>query len=132
MKKIPEQKMFSMVARLRSFAHAGRGLYVFLKSTPNAWIQICVFVVALYAGFFFDITQIEWILLFLTGGMVLAAEAFNTAIEIDMDLTSPSYHPYAKDTKDVAAAAVLITAITACVVGVLIFYPYTCVYFRVY
>ena len=62
--------------------------------------------------------------LILTSGFVLAAEAFNTAIEIDIDLTSPDFHPYAKDTKDVAAAAVLISAITAMIVGLFIFIPY--------
>ena len=52
------------------------------------------------------------------------SEAFNTAIEIDIDLTSPEFHPYAKDTKDVAAGAVLISAIIAIVVGIHIFLPY--------
>lgn len=60
-------------------------------------------------------------LLVLVGGFVLTAEAFNTAIEIDIDLTSPQYHPYARDTKDVAAGAVLISSVTALIVGVFIF-----------
>ncbi len=131
MYKIPEQKRFSIVARLKSFAHAGRGLYVFLKSTHNAWVHLCVLIGVLCLGIFFDITRFEWALVILASGMVLAAEAFNTAIEIDIDLTSPNYHPYAKDTKDVAAAAVLVTALTAFIIGILIFYPYTCMYFGV-
>ena len=57
-------------------------------------------------------------------GLVLVAEAFNTAIEIDMNLTSPEHHPYAKDTKDVAAGAVLISSVVAAVVGILIFWKY--------
>jgi diacylglycerol kinase len=57
-------------------------------------------------------------------GSVLAAEAFNTAIEIDINLTSPNQHPYAKDTKDVAAGAVLITSIFALIIGLLVFVPY--------
>ncbi len=63
-------------------------------------------------------------LLVLAGGFVIVAEAFNTAIEIDIDLTSPDYHPYAKDTKDVAAGAVLLAALTSLTVGLLIFVPY--------
>jgi diacylglycerol kinase len=63
-------------------------------------------------------------LLVFAGGFVLVAEAFNTAIEIDIDLTSPEYHPYAKDTKDVAAGAVLIAACTAALIGLIIFVPY--------
>ncbi len=56
-------------------------------------------------------------------GFVIIAETINTAIEIDIDLTSPEYHPYARDTKDVAAGAVLITAIMAGIVGLIIFLP---------
>ncbi|MEK7579275.1 MAG: diacylglycerol kinase family protein [Patescibacteria group bacterium] len=119
-----EKEAFSLVKRAKSFAHAGRGLWIFLTTTHNAWIHIVIFCVALFLGFYCGITHTEWILLIFVGGIVLAAEAFNTAIEIDMDLTSPEYHPYARDTKDVAAGAVLITSITALIVGLLIFIPY--------
>lgn len=113
---------FSLVKRARSFSHAMRGLLIFLKTTHNAWVHIAVFVAAISLGAYFGISYIEWTLLVLAGGSVLAAEAFNTAIEIDMDLTSPEYHPYARDTKDVAAGAVLITAIMALAIGILIFW----------
>ena len=63
-------------------------------------------------------------MLVFAGGLVLAAEAINTAIEIDIDLTSPQYHPFARDTKDVAAGAVLIAAITAAIVGAFVFVPH--------
>ncbi len=119
-----DTKKFSLIKRAKSFSHAGRGLWIFLKTTHNAWIHIVVFVAAVFFAIYFKITHNEWIHLILTGGSVIAAEAFNTAIEIDIDLTSPEYHPYAKDTKDVAAGAVLISAITALVVGVMIFGQY--------
>jgi diacylglycerol kinase len=77
----------------------------------------------LIAGIYFNITLLEWIFIVLASGMVFAAEAFNTAIEIDMNLTSPEFHPHARDTKDVAAGAVLITAVVAMVIGVIIFLP---------
>jgi diacylglycerol kinase len=77
----------------------------------------------LLAGIYFSITLLEWIFIIFAAGMVFAAEAFNTAIEIDMNLTSPEYHPHARDTKDVAAGAVLITAIIAAVIGIIIFLP---------
>lgn len=118
------KKEFSVVERAKSFAHAGRGLRVFIKTTHNAWIHLAVLVLAIFFGFYFHITRIEWIMIIFVSGLVLAAEAFNTAIEIDMDLTSPKYHPYARDTKDVAAGAVLISAITALVIGILIFWRY--------
>jgi diacylglycerol kinase len=63
-------------------------------------------------------------ILFLAGGFVLVAEAFNTALEIGVDLASPGYHELARDTKDVAAGAVLISATTAVISGVFIFGKY--------
>lgn len=118
------QEGFSLVKRAKSFAHAGRGLWIFLRTTHNAWIHVGALVAAVILGVYFDITHTEWLALVLVGGFVLVAEAFNTAIEIDIDLTSPDFHPYARDTKDVAAGAVLIAALTALVVGLIIFTPY--------
>lgn len=118
----PEE--FSLIKRAKSFTYAGRGLWVFVKTTHNAWVHIAIFVIAVALGVYFGITRMEWMMLVFSGGFVLVAEAFNTAIEIDINLTSPDFHPYAKDTKDVAAGAVLISAITACIIGLLIFVPY--------
>lgn len=115
---------FSIIKRAKSFTYAGRGLWIFLKTTHNAWVHIAVLLVAIAMGIYFEIKYIDWMLLTFAGGFVLAAEAFNTAIEIDIDLTSPEYHPYARDTKDVAAAAVFISAITAGIIGVGIFGHY--------
>lgn len=124
MKDSSEVKKFSVIKRAKSFLHAERGIYIFIKTTHNAWIHILVLIFTVILGFYFKITNIEWIVLTIVGGIVLAAEAFNTAIEIDIDLTSPEYHPYARDTKDVAAAAVLISAVMALIVGLLIFGKY--------
>lgn len=124
MKEQSEDKKFSIVKRAKSFIHAGRGIYIFVKTTHNAWLHISILIIAIALGLYFKITNIEWIMLIIVGGIVLAAEAFNTAIEIDIDLTSPEYHPYARDTKDVAAGSVLISAIMALIVGVLIFGKY--------
>ena len=123
MEKIGEDT-FSFNKRGKSFTHAGRGISLFLRTTHNAWIQIAIFVVAILAGFYFGIDRLDWMMLILAGGFVLAAECFNTAIEIDIDLTSPEYHPFARDTKDVAAGAVLIASITAACIGVVVFLPH--------
>ncbi len=119
-----ETKKFSIIKRAESFTHAGRGIYIFIKSTHNAWLHIFFFIIALILGFYFSITKTEWSAILISSGIVFVSEAFNTAIEIDIDLTSPSFHPYAKDTKDVAAGAVLIAAIMALVVGIIVFLPY--------
>ncbi len=124
MNTIDTKKEFNIVKRAKSFVHAGRGIYVFIKTTHNAWIHLVILAIAIFLGFYFGITQSEWISLIIVAGLVLVSEAFNTAIEIDIDLTSPDFHPYAKDTKDVAAGAVLISAIIAIIVGILIFEKY--------
>lgn len=122
--KIDTKKEFFLLARGRSFVNAGRGLKLFIKTTPNSWIQLSLFILAISLGVHFAIEKTEWLIIILVSGAVLAAEAFNTAIEIDINLTSPNYHPYAKDTKDVAAGAVLITSLTAIIIGLVIFWPY--------
>ena len=122
--RIDTPEEFSIIKRAKSFTYAGRGVYVFIKTTHNAWIHLVLLAIAIGLGVFFKISTVEWIALVFAGGLVLMAEAFNTAIEIDIDLTSPEYHPYAKDTKDVAAGAVLIAAITAVAVGAFIFVPH--------
>jgi diacylglycerol kinase (ATP) len=119
--RLDTNREFSFIKRAKSFTYAGRGIWIFLKTTHNAWIHLVVFAMAVIFGFCFSINYFEWITLVIVGGLVLVSEAFNTAIEIDIDLTSPSYHPYAKDTKDVAAGAVLISAIIALIVGIIIF-----------
>lgn len=119
-----EQKNFSIVARAKSFAHAWRGIRIFLKTTHNAWIQIVLALGVIVAGILFSITLTEWALLVFSIGLVITTEAMNTAFEIDIDLTSPEYHPYARDTKDVAAAAVLIASLTAISIGLIVFVPY--------
>ncbi len=115
---------FSLIKRAKSFTHAFRGLGILFKSTHNAWIHIVVFVIVVLFGKVFHITHLEWALVLLAAGFVFSAEAFNTAIEIDIDLTSPQYHPCARDTKDVAAGAVLIATITAVLIGICVFGPY--------
>lgn len=123
MQQLSEKKRFSLVARARSFNHAFRGIGIIFKTQHNAWLHALIAGVVIILGFAYRISEGEWALVILAITSVLAAESFNTAIEIDIDLTSPNYHPYARDTKDVASATVLITALGAAVVGAIIFLP---------
>lgn len=123
MQKLSEKKRFSIVARARSFRYALRGVGIIFKTQHNAWIHILATVGVVVLGIWLHISAGEWAVVLLSVTSVLAAEAFNTAMEIDIDLTSPTYHPYARDTKDVAAGAVLLTALRACIVGIVVFVP---------
>jgi diacylglycerol kinase (ATP) len=123
MKKMSEKKRFSIIARARSFNYAFRGMEIIFKTQHNFWIQVAAAVGVIVLGIHYVISTTEWVLLVFAMMAVLVAEAFNTAIEIDIDLTSPDEHPYARDTKDVAAGAVLIAVIGAIVIGLIIFVP---------
>ena len=118
-----DEKKFSIRKRISSVTYAWRGLCLFFKNTHNAWVQVFFGLLVVYLGFLLNISSTEWALIILSIGLVFVAEAFNTAIEIDIDLTSPEYHPYARDTKDVAAGAVLIMSTIALIIGLIIFLP---------
>ena len=123
MQTLSEKKRFSIIARARSFKHAFRGIAVIFRTQHNAWVHAVVGGVVVFLGFWLHINHAEWGLIILSIASVLAAEGFNTALEIDIDLTSPDEHPYARDTKDVAAGAVLLTVIGAICVGLVVFLP---------
>ncbi len=110
-------------SRLASFRHAFAGWWYVLRSQHNAWIHavasVAVFVLALWLG----LGRVEWAILLLTVGLVWVAEFVNTSVEAVVDLLSPDIHPLAKVAKDVAAAAVLIAALAAVVIGLLILGP---------
>lgn len=109
--------------RIDSFGFAFKGVLELLKTQTNARIHLCAAVIVFISGYYFQITSTEWCLCIFTISAVLAAEAFNTALEFLTDLVSPDYHILAGKTKDVAAAGVLITAIGAAIIGLIIFLP---------
>ena len=121
--KISEKKEFSILARLKSTTHAFRGLGIFIRTTHNSWVHFFFALLAIYLGFILKISSIEWVMIIFAIGLVIVTETLNTAFEIDIDLTSPTYHPYARDTKDVAAGAVLISVLVAGIIGLIIFLP---------
>jgi diacylglycerol kinase (ATP) len=129
-KHISEKEEFSIVARGKSFKYAVRGMGIILKTQHNFWIQLVAAAIVVFAGIFFAISGVEWAVLVLAMTAVFVAESFNTAIEIDIDLTSPQYHPYARDTKDVAAGAVLLSVLGAVVIGCIIFIPKILLFLR--
>jgi diacylglycerol kinase len=118
-----EQKAWREVKYSQKFLNAFRGMYIVYKTTRHLFIHIISAILTVFFGFYFQVSGLEWIALIFAIGFVLVSEAFNTAIEIDIDLTSPEYHPFARDTKDVAAAAVLLSVFVAILVGLIVFLP---------
>mgnify|MGYP003444406499 CR=1 FL=1 len=110
-------------SRIHSFGHAFRGWGYVLKTQHNAWIHAVIATIALLLAFWLGLPARDWAVLILTVTIVFAAEFINTAIEAVVDLASPVHHPLAKVGKDVGAAAVLIAALAAVLVGLLILGP---------
>ncbi len=109
--------------RIDSFRFAFKGLADLFISQPNARIHALATIIALLLGGVLGLSKIEWCLIVLCIFAVLAAEAFNTALEYLTDLVSPEYHLLAGKTKDVAAAGVLLTAFGAFIIGTIIYLP---------
>jgi diacylglycerol kinase len=118
-----EQRKFSWKERGNSFTYAWDGIKAVLRTEHNTWIHLALTVVALALGFVLKISAGEFMGLIIVMTMVWTAEIFNTAIEKTMDFISKEKHPQIKLVKDLAAAAVLITALSAIVVGAIIFIP---------
>ena len=111
------------VSRLRSFHFAFDGLRYILKTQKNAWIHSVITILVIIVGLWLSISTLSWAIIFVSIGMVWTAECFNTAIETIIDLASPQNHPLAKISKDVGAAAVLISVITAVFIGITLLGP---------
>jgi diacylglycerol kinase (ATP) len=120
----------SLKKRVQSFGFAIKGLQTLFVTQANARVHALAIVVVTALGFYFNINKNEWCSVVLAFSLVLSAEALNTAIEFVVDLVSPQYHPLAGKAKDVAAAAVLITAMGAVIVGLIIFLPKILIFFQ--
>lgn len=107
----------------RSFGQAYRGILYSWKTQKHLRFHIVAGTIVLIAAWWLKLTRWEWAILLLTIGSVIAAEVMNTAVEIVVDLVQPNFHPLAGMAKDVAAGAVLVTAIQAVAVGIVIFGP---------
>jgi diacylglycerol kinase len=109
--------------RLNSFRHAFAGWWYVIRTQENAWIHALASVSVFAVGLWLGLDRTEWAIICLTVAMVWAAEFINTSIEATVDLASPDIHPLAKVGKDVGAAAVLVAALNAVVVGLLVLGP---------
>jgi diacylglycerol kinase len=108
---------------LNRFGYALRGWVEAWRCQPNIRIQ-AAFVVGITAlGLYLGLSMERWAIIVLTYGVVIASELLNSALEALTDLVSPTYHPLARRAKDIAAGAVLLTAVAALIVGLLILGP---------
>ncbi len=113
----------SLRMRIKSFQNAINGLKILLKNEYNARIHLVASILVIITGVLFRISLTEWMLIIFAIGIVFMCEIFNTVAEYLVDYVSPSYHNGIKKIKDLSAAAVLVTALTSVVIGLIIFLP---------
>lgn len=115
---------YDIKKQLYGFGYAWKGIRCCIGKEQNLSFHLIAAIIVVIAGFILSITKIEWTIVILCIGVVIAAELFNTTIERLVDLVSPQQHPIAGKVKDIAAGAVLVCAVTAAIIGLIIFVPY--------
>lgn len=110
-------------SRARSFRFAFSGWWFVIRTQRNAWIHAVVSVVVIIVSLWLQLPLRDWAVIIIAIAMVWTAEFINTALEAVVDLASPQQHYLAQVGKDVGAAAVLIAAGSAAMIGMLILGP---------
>ena len=108
---------------INSFKYAIEGFISSFKTERNMKIHVLAMILVVALGFYLKLNLIEWCIITIIIALVLTAELFNTAIETIVDMVSPEKNPNAKLAKDISAAAVLVLAIGAVIIGAIIFIP---------
>ena len=114
----------AITSRLKSFTFALRGMGCLVRTQPNARLHLLAAFLVCAAGIYLDLSRAEWLWITVAIALVWSAEAFNTALELLADALHPEQHPEVGRAKDMAAAAVLIAALGAAVIGMLVFVPH--------
>ncbi len=113
-----------IAGRLRGCGYAFKGAILLLKTEPSIQVQTGIAVLMTGLGYYFNITSTEWILQVFAIGLVMSIEGLNTTIEAIADFIHPDFHDKIGFIKDVSAGAVFIAAITAMIIGLIIYIPY--------
>lgn len=109
---------------LTSCKAAGKGIVYALQTEKHMRFHIFAAAIVVLAGLYFHLPTGQWLFVIYAIGCVIVAELFNTAIETTMDVAEPDHNPQVGNGKDIAAGAVLVTAVQAVIIGIIIFGPY--------
>lgn len=105
------------------FLYAKQGIVEIVKKEHNFQIHLFAGIITVLFSFIVKLSYIEWAIIILTMSSVFITEMINSVVERIIDYVKPEYHIQAKIIKDVAAGAVLVSALTAVIIGLLIFIP---------
>lgn len=112
-----------IVNRIKSVSFALRGALLLIKTEASIKVQVFITLVMTAAGFYFQISNTEWILQLFAIAMVMGIEGMNTAVEKVADFVQPNFDPKIGFIKDIAAGAVMIVSIAATIIGLIIYIP---------
>jgi diacylglycerol kinase len=118
-----KQHGFSIPKRMKSFSYAFNGLKILFREEHNSRIHFVAALTAIIFAIIFHLNTYEWVAIIFSIGLVITTEIINTAIENIADFISPDKNQKIKIIKDLSAAAVLISAVTALSIGLIIFLP---------
>jgi len=118
----PTKKGF-IKGRLQGMLYAFKGIKILVTTEDSIKAQLCIGLFAVILGFIYNISLTEWMLQITVSGLVLVAEALNTAIEKVADFIHPNHHKEIGTIKDVAAGAAAFAAIISLIVGSIIYIP---------
>lgn len=113
-----------ILGRIRGCGYALKGALILIKTEPSIQVQAVIAIVMTALGFYMNITATEWILQTFAIGLVMSVEGLNTTVEAIADFIHPDFHNKIGFIKDIAAGAVFIAAITAVIIGGIIYIPY--------
>lgn len=117
------KKKYFILNRLKSVGYAFKGAYLLITTEASLKVQFFIGVIMTIAGFYYQLSPIEWIIQILTIALIMAIEGLNTAIEEMANFVHPEYHKKIGLIKDLSAGAVFIFAIAAVIVGCIIYFP---------
>lgn len=117
------EKTSFISGRIKSVTYALKGLYVLVSTEHSVMVQLIISTLVCILGFYMRISTVEWMFQILAIGLVLTAESLNTAIEALCDYLQPKYDQKIGFIKDIAAGAVTFAALTAFVIGAIIYLP---------
>mgnify|MGYP000309150240 CR=1 FL=1 len=112
-----------LVNRIKSVGFAFKGAFLLIRTEASIKIQLFIAIVMTIAGFYFKISNLEWILQIFAIGMVMGIEGLNTAVEKIADFIHPEFDEKIGFIKDVAAGAVMLVSIASTIIGLIIYLP---------
>lgn len=112
-----------ITGRLKSLKFALLGAYKLITTEHSIMVQVSLGILMSIAGYYFEISKTEWLFQTLAIGLVLSIEGLNTAVEKIADFIHPEFHSRIGFIKDIAAGAVFFAAITALIIGAIIYIP---------